>query len=93
MTIANGADNIGIYIPLFSRLSQEQVVVVIVVFLSLIGIWLLIADRLGSHPLVLKIIVRFGHIIVPLVLISLGIYILVESGTATAIQKLITGVF
>lgn len=33
------------------------------------------------HPLVARVLARYSHIIVPFVLIGLGLYILIESGT------------
>jgi cadmium resistance protein CadD (predicted permease) len=81
VTIANGGDNVGIYIPLFAALSYADEVVTIVVFLLMTLVWCALAKYLTDHPYVAKIIDRYGHIVAPVVLVFLGIFILYESGS------------
>lgn len=80
VTIANGGDNIGIYLPLFASGNAFQLTVILSVFLILIAVWCSIAAQLARHPLAAKSLTRYGHIVVPFVLVGLGIYILYESG-------------
>lgn len=80
-TIANGGDNIGIYVPLFASSDAVSLGVILVVFYVLLGVWCLIAERLTRQPTVAHVLRRYGKAIVPFVLISLGVYILIESGT------------
>ncbi|RYY47377.1 MAG: quaternary ammonium transporter [Chitinophagaceae bacterium] len=79
ITIANGGDNIGIYIPIFVTLSITQKAVMIFVFLFMTALWCLFAKYLTKHPLLAKVIDKYGHIVTPFVLIGLGIYILYNS--------------
>lgn len=81
VTVGNGGDNIGIYVPLFANSNLSQLLVILGVFLVMIAIWCSIAYSLTRHPLVLKALARYGNAIVPLVLIALGIYIFIESET------------
>lgn len=81
VTVANGGDNIGIYVPLFASNSLLSVAVILGVFYLLVGVWCLIAYLLTRHPVVAKVLTRYGHAIAPFVLIGLGIFILIESGT------------
>lgn len=81
VTIANGGDNIGIYVPLFAALSYANEIITIVVFLLMTLVWCVLAKYLTNHPYVAKITDRYGHIVAPIVLIFLGIFILYESGT------------
>ena len=81
ITVGNGGDNIGIYVPLFANSNLSQLLVILVVFLVMIAIWCGIAYSLTRHPLILKALARYGNTIVPLVLIALGIYIFIESET------------
>jgi len=81
VTFANGGDNIGIYIPFFATLTPVQKSITIVIFFVMVAIWCLVAGYLSHHPIVAKNIEKYGHLITPVILILLGIYILYESGT------------
>lgn len=81
VTIANGGDNIGIYVPLFANSNLTTLGVTLLVFTVLIAVWCGIAYRLAQFPAIARVLTRYGHAIVPLVLIGLGIFILVESKT------------
>ncbi|HEY3405142.1 MAG TPA: cadmium resistance transporter [Ohtaekwangia sp.] len=80
VTIANGSDNIGVYVPLFATMDNHQLLILVMIFLVMTGLWCLLGKYLASHPLLAKSISRFGHIIMPVVLFLLGVYILIESG-------------
>lgn len=81
VTIANGGDNISIYTPLFATRTGPDIAVIGLVFATMTALWLLIAFRLISHPMLGAPIRRYGHRIVPVVLIGLGVLILSEAGT------------
>jgi cadmium resistance transport/sequestration family protein len=81
VTFANGGDNIGIYVPLFANSNWASLGVIVTIFLLMIGIWCAIAYWLIKHPAIAKILTRYGHQIVPFVLIGIGIFILLESET------------
>ncbi len=88
VTFANGGDNIGIYVPLFASQSAASLMVILVTFLVMIAVWCVIARLLSSHPVVTHTLTRYGHVLVPIVLIGLGLYILMENGTFVAMQQL-----
>lgn len=79
VTIANGGDNIGIYLSLFAASDPRELMLTILVFLILLGAWCWLAYQLTLHPVMAKILNRYGHKIAPWVLIGVGIYILVEN--------------
>ncbi len=81
VTFANGGDNIGIYVPLFASVGYTRMGVIVSVFFALVAVWCYVGYKLGSHPTVAEKINRYGNIVVPLVLVGLGIYILLESGS------------
>jgi len=81
VTIANGGDNIGIYVPLFANSNLASLAVICLTFLVLIGLWCYIAYLLTRHKAVARGLTKYGERIVPFVLIGLGIFILLESGT------------
>ena len=81
VTLANGGDNIGIYVPLFGNSNLASLAVILGVFFLLIGVWCYIAYLLNRQPVVARVLTRYGKAIVPFVLIGLGTFILIESGT------------
>lgn len=83
ITFANGGDNIGIYVPFFASSNFARLGVILSVFFILVGIWCYLAYQLTRHRAVTQVLTRYGNALVPLVLIGLGIYILLESGTST----------
>jgi cadmium resistance transport/sequestration family protein len=88
VTVANGGDNLGIYIPLFASNSLLKLAVIVSVFLVLVGVWCWIAERLTRQQAIALLLSRYGHRIIPFVLIGLGLYILIDSGTLTLVQDL-----
>jgi cadmium resistance transport/sequestration family protein len=81
VTFANGGDNIGIYTPLFASLDPPGLILTATVFLVLVAVWCLLALRLTHQKHVAQVLFRYGHWIVPVVLIGLGIFLLLENGT------------
>lgn len=81
ITLANGADNISIYIPMFASQNLNANIVTLVIFYCMIAIWCLISYKLIRAPILAKVLERNSHIIVPIVLIGLGMFILFRSNT------------
>ncbi|MBW4440788.1 MAG: cadmium resistance transporter [Plectolyngbya sp. WJT66-NPBG17] len=81
VTFANGGDNIATYIPLFASLEMQRLLIVLAVFFSLIAVWCAIANWLANHPAIAPGLEQYNQILVPIVLIGLGIYILIENET------------
>ena len=83
--MANGGDNIGIYIPLFTGKSLVDILVTVIIFIILVALWCFIGLRLSEHPFVKKNIEKYDHIFVPIIFICLGIFILIKNGTISLI--------
>lgn len=81
ITIANGGDNISIYIPLFAGQNLASLGVIISVFFLMVGVWCAIAYLLSNHPTIGSLLSRYGKVIVPFILIGLGLFIMYERGT------------
>jgi cadmium resistance protein CadD (predicted permease) len=80
VTFSNGGDNIGVYIPLFSKYNTlSQITALTAVFITMTAVWCIVAYYFVNHPLVASRIRYTGNVILPFVLIGLGIYILIES--------------
>ena len=83
ITIANGSDNIGIYVPLFASSGLERLLVILTIFLLLVGVWCYITYKLTCQPAIADTLTRYGNTLVPFVLIGLGIFIILESQALT----------
>ena len=79
VTISSGADNIGVYIPLFVNYSMMQMVAVVITFAVMVACWCFLGKTLCSLPYLRKFLLKYKQIIVPVVLICLGIYIILET--------------
>jgi cadmium resistance transport/sequestration family protein len=88
ITFANGGDNIGIYVPLFASSNFVSLAVILIVFFVLVGVWCYIAERLTRQNAIAHVLTRYGHAVVPFVLIGLGILILIESESYQLIRQL-----
>ena len=80
VTFANGSDNIGAYSPVFAKAGTAGITVYVAVFLVLVGVWCAAGRYLATRPAVGKILGRWGHILHPVVLIALGLFILIQGG-------------
>ena len=76
VTLSNGADNVGVYVPFFV-ISRSYLWIILITYAVLIAIWCFIGRWVGNHSLILRSVDRWGHWAVPLVFIGLGIYILI----------------
>lgn len=80
ITIMNGGDNIGTYIPLFSQAKKAEVAVYVVVYYIMLGIWCLVAYLIIGQQHFLRLVQKYVHWILPLLYIGLGIFIVIRSG-------------
>lgn len=83
VTVANGGDNISIYIPLFAGHDLTSLGVILSIFFIMVGVWCAIAYFLSRQPTIAEILSRYGKAAVPFVLIGLGLLIMYERGTFT----------
>jgi len=81
ITLANGADNIGVYLPTFAIHSWYQIGIFAVVFALMTGLWCFFAHWLVHHPSIGAPIRHYGHRTTPAVLIGLGALIMYEAGS------------
>lgn len=88
VTVANGGDNISIYIPLFAGHDFASLGVILSIFFVMVGVWCAIAYFLSRQPTIAHILSRYGKAVVPFVLISLGLFIIYERGTFTLLPWL-----
>ncbi|MFF5208533.1 cadmium resistance transporter [Streptosporangium sp. NPDC000396] len=79
VTVANGADNISVYVPMFRAIGLTSSLVTVAVFAVLVGVWCVAASWLGSHRRVIGLVERSGRWLVPVVFMVIGAVIVAES--------------
>lgn len=75
VTIANGADNIGVYVPLFAS-HPEALPWYVAIFAIGTAVWCALGYALVAHPAVGSRLQRYGHLALPWVLIGIGLHVL-----------------
>ncbi len=85
ITIANGSDNVGIYMPLFANSTFSELLVIVAVFLLLVGVWCYLTYKLTCQREIANLLKCYGSNFVPFVLIGLGVFIILDSAALTPI--------
>ncbi|SCL17518.1 cadmium resistance transporter (or sequestration) family protein [Micromonospora pallida] len=80
VTVANGADNISVYTPMFRTIGVTTSLITVAVFAVGVAVWCLAGSWLGSHRKVVDVVERYGHWLVPGVFMLIGAVIVFESG-------------
>jgi cadmium resistance protein CadD (predicted permease) len=78
ITVANGADNLGVYIPLFATTGAAGLAVYGAVFTILLALWCAGARWLVHHAAAGAPLRRWGPRAVPYVLVGIGLWILLR---------------
>lgn len=78
VTVANGADNLGVYIPLFATSTPSAVALMGVTFAAMTALWCWAARWLVRHPAAGAPLRRHGPRAVPWVLMGIGLWILLR---------------
>jgi cadmium resistance protein CadD (predicted permease) len=81
VTIAAGGDNLAVYIPLFRVGGVTNVGAVVAVFLvgEALVTWVIVTG--GRHPKARGVMLRLGHLAVPILLCCIGVLVMVQAGT------------
>ncbi|MEV8635223.1 cadmium resistance transporter [Streptosporangium sp. NPDC051023] len=72
VTVANGADNISVYTPMFRTIGPASSLVTVAVFAVLVAVWCAVASWLGSHKKIIELVERSGRWLVPVVFMVIG---------------------
>lgn len=81
VTVANGGDNVGVYAPVFALRSPVELWVIAATFLAMTMVWCGLSYWMVNHPRVGAPIRKYGHSVLPIVLIAIGVTVLHEGGT------------
>ena len=80
ITIGNGGDNVGVYVPLFMGFSGKECVIAWAVFAVMTLLWVILANAMAEFPKVRESVDKKRHIVIPVVFLVLGVYIILDSG-------------
>lgn len=89
ITIALGADDLGVYIPLFTTMKMYEIVQMLIVFTLGTAILCLISNRLTHIEKLKDFIEEKEKYIVGTVFVAIGIIVLMKCGTFSALLRII----
>jgi cadmium resistance protein CadD (predicted permease) len=78
VTIANGGDNLGVYIPLFAS-RADLIVLYAAIFAVMTALWCALGHWCVGHPVAGALLRRYGEKLLPVVLTALGLLILADA--------------
>ena len=81
VTIGAGGDNLAAYIPLFRVGGTANLTAILAVFVvgEVVVTWIVLVG--GRHPKARSVMLRLGHLAVPILLCCIGVLVMVEAGT------------
>jgi cadmium resistance protein CadD (predicted permease) len=81
VTISAGGDNLAAYIPLFRVGGATNVAAILGVFVvgEVLVTWIVLVG--GRHPRARAVMLRLGHLAVPILLCCIGVLVMLEAGT------------
>lgn len=91
ITVANGTDNLGIYMPLFATCTLTRLLIVLSVFLLLVGVWCYVTYKLTQQRAIAPLLTRVGNQFIPFVLMGLGTFIVLDSNALPPVALVASG--
>ena len=76
-----GADNIGVFVPYFTTLNLENLIVTLLTFLVMIYLLVFSAQKLAQVPSVGETLEKYSRWFIAVVYLGLGMYILIENNS------------
>jgi cadmium resistance protein CadD (predicted permease) len=76
VTLANGGDNVGVYVPLFAARPAGEMALLLAVFAALLVVWTAAGYALARRSALASRLQRVSGVVMPWVLIGLGTAIL-----------------
>jgi cadmium resistance protein CadD (predicted permease) len=78
VTFANGGDNVGVYVPVFAAAGITTTGIFVAIFLVLLAGLIGCGRFFATRPVIARALERWGHILLPVVLIGVGLLILFD---------------
>lgn len=79
VTVANGGDNISVYIPLYRELTAGAKAVASGAMLVMLGLWCAAALIVGHHARLIPGIVKIGRWLTPSVYVVIGVLVILRA--------------
>lgn len=76
LVVADGADNVAVYTPVFQHLGPAPSVGYVLVFVVLAAVWCVLAAVLARRRMIAVTVERLGHVLLPVVFIMIGLALL-----------------
>jgi cadmium resistance transport/sequestration family protein len=86
ITVANGSDNISVYIPMFASSSLNDVLIIIGIFFILIAVWCYLAYKLTLPSKISNFNHKKLNFILPFFLIFLGTFVVLKTQALNIIK-------
>lgn len=79
VTIANGGNNIGIYVPLFASSTLPSLGITLCICYLTVGLWCFLSYNLTRQPQIAFVMARYARKVFPFVLIWIGLSIVFKN--------------
>ena len=66
--------------PVFDTVGTRVTIGYAAVFLVLAGVWCVAGRFIATRPVIARALSRWGHVLLPVVLITIGLIILIQGG-------------
>ena len=80
IAIGGGGEELAVFIPFLGSLAMPELVVALVTLVLLVPVWCRVSQRIASIKRIQGWIARYQRIFVPVVFISLGVFVIIDSG-------------
>jgi cadmium resistance transport/sequestration family protein len=80
IAIGGGGEELAVFIPFLGSLAMPELVVALVTLVLLVPVWCRVSQRIASIKRIQGWITRYQRIFVPVVFISLGVFVIIDSG-------------
>ncbi|ELR98857.1 cadmium resistance transporter [Gloeocapsa sp. PCC 73106] len=89
VTIANGGNNIGIYLPLFASSTLPRLSIILIICYLTVGLWCFLSYNLINRRAFTVFISRYARKVFPFVLIWIGLSIVMENQSYQLLANLL----
>jgi cadmium resistance protein CadD (predicted permease) len=83
LTLSNSGDNVALFLPLIAESERESALLLIAIYLILMLAWAALAHFMVHRPLLARTFASSSRWLLPCIMISVGIYVLLNTGTDT----------
>ena len=80
---SNSGDSVAIFFPLLAESGRDALLWIVSAFLLCALLWSALAWRIADQPRIARRIEQVGEKLVPWIMIGMGVYILLDTGTDT----------